>query len=584
MKQITRIIIDFNQIENILKQKSISIKNLIYSYDKKDYMNILNFLIKNNNPLFFINQNYNIKNISEFYYNLNDFIILNKKDATGIVSGSDLKKISNYSPSNAYDKLIENERVNFLNKKEINNYVNVLISNNKKISDFLFEKIKKEFFKDSDYNEMQILDKISKEYPSMNVISLMKKYEIFSSILKKINSFNKKNKIKFDFLFLDIIEDLFIDINEKLKSNEITVNNKNMDFIDDYFLILLEYFKNKGIKKNKIIDEIKKYPIFYNFLLERDKNFNIVKILFKKNEILEKRILNKKHDSAVTYLKNIFDYYLIIKNVPKKDIIQKLKEEFKDIFDLIVNNGQFSILLSKIEPSIEYIPYINNLNLNYLIIENNLIELKKLLLKYFDLLKKEKKDFDDILNDYKNLVEIFNESDELAKTFINIFPYNTLSEKSIKIIEDKYDIIYYQYLINLNINLNVYDEFNEIKKYPKVLKMIFNDIKKIFDFFKKHESEIPFRIIELEEKIDNNFFATLYLYFYRNKLSERLEKLVAENKKTYEIYNNFLKNKNNFFKKYDSYIDFYVEIDNLDSADFIPNEEDQNYLQINDEY
>jgi hypothetical protein len=548
MKKIKKVIIDFNKIENILDKKT-SIIELDCLLKDNDFNNILNFLV-NNDYKVFINDNLNIKNISIVYHNLCNFIYINYKDnkipkkINHSLLNKNIEKIKLTSTDYIYSKVKKDIEEEELEIKKLKNYIVILKDDNERFNNFIINILK---YCSSDMNFLNL-----PRYKNIILLEYLKNIDLFSLMFEKIESQKKDLK---KFLFLNIIDDIFKDLIEKHQNYTEEGSYSKGIFVKSYFDTLIKYYKSKNIlTKTDILNEIKKYPNVYNYYLNNDPFLSILKLVNKKDEIIEDRIINNYNNSetdSINYLK------IFIKQLQKKyndDVLvfDKIKERFSKMYDFIISRRLLPNLMLLFEPNLEFIKYIT---ISYMPNQETESDREKLITKYIKFLDNNRISIEEIKEKHENIFYFININDFHCQLFVEA--YNKISDDILMFFKKNYKNIYTYYLYNDLILLDFNEIFDKIKQDEIFLKS-FNDNDDLkFLVLKKYQSKIPFSNDLVENGINTSEGALSYLYFYRKKLPQRLEQLVNSQKTYKTIYETFLKRSKMFFNDYYSYEDFF---------------------------
>jgi hypothetical protein len=551
MKNLKKLIIDFNSLYVILNEKRIFVKELHCKHDIRDAKKILEMLLENKDIKVFVNNHLNIKNIESLYCQLNDFIYnlnLNNqlpKDINLSLLNRNIKDISIYSPSYCLKKLLYE---NNINDKEKYHFLNVVSYDKENFSQFISNYIKLKI-KKNNITFKEILDDIQNQFKKIDVIYKIKKSENFMFIFNEL--FKMKLENKFDPLCKDV-DDIFSDLIRKIKSKEINIDDIDSEFAEFIPKIVNSIIDNLRIKNNDetlFLNELKKYNNIYDFLLNYEKNLIIHKFIFEKNETLEKRIIEKNREYvAFSYLRNIINK--LKKTNSHEKIMIEIQNNFKSIFDIIRKTNFFVEFLLLFKININFIDLINKNNIQYSLEDDFSLHdkksLKDLVNNYLGLLVNNPKS---LFTKHDNLLKIMDLNNFFTQNF-SIIMERLDDEKYIEILKNNYSNIYSLYL--LGIYTEIQDPIEQLKKIKgnnKLYKDFIEDDVLVIKFLNKLRPIMC--SIEIEKFLNNPIYLILYLYIYRKKLSPQSEEIISSNKKAFSLYKELLHDKNIFNNFYD---------------------------------
>jgi len=546
MKNLKKIIIDFNSLNIVLNQKRTIIKEVKCKHDIKDAKKILDFLIENKDIKIFINDHLNIRNIESLYCQLNDFIYsLNKsnklpKDINYSLLTQNIKDISFYSPSYCMNKLLNQDDIN---DKQKYHFFNVLNYDEETLSEYISNYIKLKI-KKTDISLKEILDNIQNQFKKIDVIYKIKRPENFIQIFNKLS--DMKSQDIFNPLCKDI-DDVFSDLIKKVNNKEINLNEekyKSSDFFQTIFGSIIEYLRIKNNDETLFLNELKKYNNIFDFFLNIEKNITIHKIIFEKNETIEKRIVaSDKKYVAYNYLKNIISK--LKKTNSDEKIISEVQNNFKSIFEMIKKTPYFINFMSLFKVNIDFIYLINKDNVTYS--ENDDFSstdkkyINNLLNNYTQLIFNNP---ENLFTKYSNLLDVMNSCETIPENFLVIMD-NLKDEKYLEILRKKYSYVYTLYLVNSYKKIkDPLEQFKKINQNRGVREYFINDDNLIVDFLGKLKPSMC--SIEIENFLSTSVNLIIYLYICRKKLSAQSEQIISSDKKAFNLYKELLSNKNIF--------------------------------------
>lgn len=586
MKKVKKIEIEFEQFQSlILKNKPIIIDFLFLNINKnRDLKYLYDFLKINNDVNIFFKRYSSIKNIKSIYYNIcdiifkddfykNDFLDLREKDP-------EIRKIidyaSHYSPFYASKKIEEDKKENNLRVEELKQYIEIFSEDKEYFCSFMANEVTSIISKEN------FID-FKGKYKDLNLLEKIEESEVFSIFYLKLQTYSE-NSIRYNenrILLLDanIIDKVFKNINEKIKKGIIDPQNasKNLyDFTSSYFKNLEQKYHNRDpekyyfnityTKSQEAAEIFKKNPNMYEFYLKYDPFISITRLTGNKNEILEKRIIEKEYSQkAIEYVKNIIDNFKEKSSFSEEQIFEKIKKDYKDIINLIIKDGCFIQYLLLYDTNLNFIQYINSKNIIILINEEDFLDLRpKLLEKYFNELKKQNINLKKIINKYYNLLEYINDFTYYGNYFLDL--YKDEIEENLNEIK-KLDNIYYQYVLLNYKKLNVYDHLEKLRSNQKYYNLFINLDDNLINFMINHQDEIPFELDKsFQNKLSTPKSILTYLYCSRKKLNLELESIIKkhETKTPNTIYNKFLKDPNkmiNKYKKLENFVEYLGVLD-----------------------
>jgi len=385
-----------NYIYNsLINNNSINItKNSIVKW-LKDYLN-LNIDKLNNNII-------DLNTIDNYIKNdkIIDNKLLNNNNSQNIISNKKTKLLTRIADANSFD---------YLNTKRLSN---LKIASNKllmlkiiKNLNYHNEKSTEILGKGSILNPVttNTLDKLfggvydSKGY--LGDVNFINDYKLISTNLMATNLINNNN-----------IKNAYskeIDTLNKLSKNNLMTNLKLINNINKKLLNLKSQFANKNNESinfilNNIIKQLNPNILFYNTLINNNKNNNIVKLLMLNRQLslINKLGLNLSNNNNTKLLLNIKIIKLIVKNniilanslnnnsnniTTTVNTNNNLNNLYSNISSIIVsqfknnnNNTNNDILINKIKETYLAFNYYNNKsNNNNNLLKNNIIKFKLL--------------------------------------------------------------------------------------------------------------------------------------------------------------------------------------------------------------
>jgi hypothetical protein len=417
-----------------------------------------------------------------------------------------------------------------------------------------------------------------------------------------ISSMFFNQKLEIETLFLDDL-DIFFDVD--FNYQKVQGEFKPSEITDEKIIEDFCYKKNRNS-----FPKIRRYDLYYDFFIEKfldDLNINIVvfnELYLKspKHSYLYITTVNKKEisddlknkledtiligfDESFSYFKKLdfdwpkFDDY--ISKIEDLEIINKYLEKICEelqkkqvsgstIYKVINNN--FSKSLDAIKDDIHYVRFLSlffpsrEITSKILKLDNQNIKdpnnyIKHYLYTIMTSYIEEEIDITDIFLDFKDIFPMLEKRSNLYYSELMSF-LNTLSKRLtdpnyLNIIK-KYKNLYFcfQFAKLKNSDKTVEEIFNDIKiEFPKNYKEILNNDQLfayiISTFHKDLDKSVIISFIE-EDIIKMSSYPEsmllIYLYFYKERLSQKSEKILSDNK----TYKNFLKKPSSFFNEYSS--------------------------------
>ena len=366
---------------------------------------------------------------------------------------------------NIKNKSLNNEMENIINE----NYEKIKILNNK-IDDLISKcQIEEQLIKEKEVLE---LSKIEVEKEKERYISNLNEIKAIVEIDIEINENND----------LDVVNSLINRFEEELKSltnseYEITkekINKLQNDIISNNSIIQIN---NNSINElNKIID---------NLLLKIEKNENLIKennvkvtniqnslTDLEKNKLLYSESKQTLENNKKIKKKFEQNYEIYMSNKKEADLLLQLKEKL-DIYELQIK--QLNIDLKIIQENIMNSKTVYSEE-KLLLLNNEIIELSKLISKYettlninkeridtlnkeLDMLNSKKTDLKDIITKINNYIELNNKY-KLLREIYNNLP-KELSKQIRKYIST-YSTVLYRKISNENIRIDILDDYEVI--------------------------------------------------------------------------------------------------------------------------
>lgn len=562
--------LSFNQIFKHLKNI------ILYNFDLQTYLK--HELINNDNDLnkmiieYLFNYDSNL--INEFINNYMNVILNNE-----YIINKNMILINNILYKDKYEITIKINDTNFI-LNEFETYLKDL-----KINKYYIQFMREYCFKNGSIIEKLLNYKMIK---NLNDDSLIL-YQYYK---------NDKNKIINLYVYYYLYNELFINstsskylkmlIDEYILKYEFNFKTYINDLILHY-----DYFKEiQATKINTYNNIIKNINQFYknNFDdvegLENIKN--ILKHIYEFNEI--ENINN--YDDLKIYIINNYDYdkYINIYNDYDEYEIYKMNFKLSSLKLKHINNLYYNFKNELIKNNIDFYEVLHTFKAIYI---KNYFDNDTLIFIYIsEILKNTFEEYENIINDYKILIE-FNNNDDDELIINNVINNLILYDKNINISDLN------QLKKNIKkINKYYLNKFDDLNIIEKIFKFMINNYNEL-TFKNKNNDDYETYLKDVEIKIYNIIYIILYnKLILNNKYYDLNETLIKKYNILYKILNDFnklndvilksynLKYNNDYYKKLNiinkfiTYIKIYNNIYELNINKYILNEYLNNIIYI----